>query len=534
MQVIVLFMINFIIMKKFVFLLFVCMVCFSACEKENHDNSMLVSSPPNASFSASGKIRLGAIVEDPYKISNMIAAKTVLESQGVTFPFATVPATGYYVKAILNSVSQMELLDQDTSIVWFDYPLDREILSGGEYYQVVDEDNPMIELFAVIPTNYRLPNGVYYDTLYSVFIPEDYYDYKSYSSTLDRLESVSDSLCSGSMANNSKAIKTTRRATISSWDEKFVDYVPVKGVTVVAKYKTKTSKAVTDENGYCQFGKKFKGNIEYSVIWKGDGWKQSANWFMASSYKDNRVYPGDFELNLRDNHVQLMRASIHRGCYVAFLGSEWEVDRPKRFGHTLTIMYHNYKDTTTANRMGFSNIHPATSINFDYDIELFGFDYYDNPQEAYYAMGTTLHELAHWSHRKTYGSTFASVISSFIAESWPVCVEWSTMNQIYSSLNNPFGNLGYKQGLQEWGVDRYGTYTPVFIDLIDSYNQSVGNSSRIDDNISGYTINEIMTQIIPYVHNVATLSARLKAIKLHGESDDDIDNLLQKYVDNNL
>lgn len=172
------------------------------------------------------------------------------------------------------------------------------------------------------------------------------------------------------------------------------------------------------------------------------------------------------------------------------------------------------------------------------DIVIYGRTYYNDLNPTQDIFASTIHELAHWSHRLFYDrenhkGDYEDMVNKFISESWASCIEWYITTNYYSGL---FGELGYRNGFQSWNnqfQEPEILYTPIFIDLFDTYNQSLTNSSTHNDNISSYTLPEIQNNIIKHSYNCSTLKYALTNHKLHGATDTDINNIIEQYEEIN-
>ncbi len=74
-------------------------------------------------------------------------------------------------------------------------------------------------------------------------------------------------------------------------------------------------------------------------------------------------------------------------------------------------------------------------------------------------------------------------------------------------------------------------FTPVFIDLVDNYNQRVGFPANFgpNDNVTNYTLPQIESGFMKHVYGLTSLSRELKNNKPVGVSDLQIDELLSYY-----
>lgn len=81
--------------------------------------------------------------------------------------------------------------------------------------------------------------------------------------------------------------------------------------------------------------------------------------------------------------------------------------------------------------------------------------------------------------------------------------------------------------------DNLKDYTPLFIDLVDNYNQRpqylVTSPLSPDDNVTGYTLPQIESAFFKHIYGLVSLSTELKSHKPIGVTDAQIDALLSFY-----
>lgn len=113
-------------------------------------------------------------------------------------------------------------------------------------------------------------------------------------------------------------------------------------------------------------------------------------------------------------------------------------------------------------------------------------------------FATAIHELAHTSHW-TLGFNSLEYInqnSRQLAESWAQSVGWFITRDVYSVVSNPSSPWQEEDALQSLTASEIlnspnWAYTPLFIDLMDDYNQSSGNFARPYDAASGYSLGQL-------------------------------------------
>ena len=136
--------------------------------------------PGNPSPQSSEFIELGDKIDDPYYVRNMEAALAYLRSipdLGVDLEGIVIQPTHYYVKFKPKGIDDYEALRYDSIMVMYDYPLDREMLSGGRFYvdpEIPEGGNPY--RYATVPVDYLLPDVDYeiVEELYDPFFDSDF------------------------------------------------------------------------------------------------------------------------------------------------------------------------------------------------------------------------------------------------------------------------------------------------------------------------------------------------------------------------
>lgn len=508
------------------------------CTKEYNNSD--IPNPKTIDYS-NVAIILGEEQPDPYNFQNMVAARDSLANNGVECPINDFKPTGTYVRILCHSDIEEDLIRDDTNIVWFDYPLNYEILQRGSYYV----DNTLIDtslswIYGVVPIGYVFPNSMVPETIYNVFVPDEHPEYKNYTDYFDTLEYVSNIMCGYTdigVDSLSKGLsKWNPSATIRVWDDIRQSYIPLDGVKVKVHRKCKTATAITGQNGYCSISKKFKGRVEYSIEWERHYWK-ILNAKNKLTFLTGPFYNAMWKLDINSgNNADYQRATIHRAAIIANYKSNWTIKRPRKaniFGtKKLKIRYYDSRCNTGINVIG--RAYCKNSGDGKSDIDIWGKNQFGSNFSTIEVFNRTIHELAHWSHAFFYGADDYRLVNNFIGESWAQCVDWQITTDEYG---NYFSNLGYHDGYQDWNLSTANTnryyYTPVFIDLIDNHNQSISNSTCPNDNISSYTIKLIQDSILPGVFNSNELKNRLYNHRQRGESNTDIDNLLLLYQSTN-
>lgn len=123
--------------------------------------------------------------------------------------------------------------------------------------------------------------------------------------------------------------------------------------------------------------------------------------------------------------------------------------------------------------------------------------YKHSPGQSSQCIGTTLHELGHYLHYGLVGYSNFDTTQLLVAESFSSFVGWSLGHKYYQQYNYYLTSGiddGTGQGRQTW-LGPSSVYSPLFVDLQDTYNQSSFYSSFVNDTISGVPYSAIQSII---------------------------------------
>lgn len=515
-------------------LLFIVIVAVLTSCVGNGNNEKNEKKRPHKPNEEQEEIILGEKMNDPYDMKFMSKAFAKLNKKKDDFPFTELSPTGIYVRLLAESTKELDEIESDTTMLWFDFPLDYELLEGGITYHDPSLPDSVVWKYAVVPVDYKFPEGIKKEILYYVFIPDDHPEYKKYEKSFDKLEELSLKLCkkekkavSNGNVKGSKGKKWAPSATIRAWDDVVQGLIPLEGVKVTARHYTKCRSGITNAQGKYTFAAEFKKGhrVKYGITWERAYWDiRDGLWLQA--YYNGPQQERAWNLNIY-GQKSLMYATIHRAALKAFYGYFGGIQRPYAT-HSLKIAYINSSGSSYGDNICFFNLFGILQ-----NIRIWG---YNNGQRRTTDLifGTTIHEMAHQSQLKHNPATFY-LSNLFIQESWARCVQWYITNHHY---NVDLGIAGYnhQDGFQKWTrSDTYDggkpyPYTPVFIDLIDNINQYEQNPNRCKDNISGYTLIEIQNNLLDESFNLKLLRNDLKRNLLHGTTAADVDELLDNYL----
>lgn len=106
----------------------------SSCKKDNFappTNKAAIEKP--AIQQKEGPIVLGRQLQDPYSLKNMKQAFLNLKSGNTNTVDLDIQPTHTYLRYLPKNEEEWGILKSDTTIVWYDYPLDYEIINLGHH-----------------------------------------------------------------------------------------------------------------------------------------------------------------------------------------------------------------------------------------------------------------------------------------------------------------------------------------------------------------------------------------------------------------
>jgi hypothetical protein len=479
----------------------------------------------------------GKKLEDPHAIHNIARALESLKAAGVPVPPEVIKPNHTYIRFLPASEQELSLLENDSTLVLYDYPLNYEFTGEESDIDPADDTSPLQWQYCVLPAWKTLP-AVHYEIIYEVFIPageesttkstsEDhagFYDELIYESArlTGNLEPVDTTVFQSKGFLQSKWIPKGR---IRVWDDLLDQYIPLEHVNVHARWFTHIETGLTDEEGYFRL-KSFRNKVNYSIKWENTLFTIRNGVFLQAWYNGPRM-KGDWALNIRDGR-SVMYATIHRAAYKHFYGDNLGIFRPTLlFGARTKISYRDYDGTGKFLRWSVNGISP--------NIQIWGKSEgkYRKTNEVF---GTTAHELGHQSHQQYIGAARYRQTSRIIRESWAEAVEWALTNDEYHKLGNKFNNIKaasfnhhyYKHSSWPHVSDR--DYSPIFIDLADNINQRLLRGADYpNDLISDYSIAFINNNILMNATDISSLRTELTKNLIEGVDDFCITELFQLY-----
>lgn len=502
---------------------------FPSCE---YNNKPFVETPPHSQEVRETKvIRNIQKLENPYSVTNMKKAYQILKKEGKINTTMDIVATHLYVRFLPKDTAEVQKLYNDTTLKLFQYPLDCELTEGTTYEDPTLVGTNLRWLYTRVPVGYSSPISDY-EVLDELYLPTPEYYTKnagiappqlsqSFIYNWNKLEEKSLELTGNLEESNNRMQKSPwyPQALIRVYDDNLEKYIPVPGALVVAQWWFNWQYAVTDVNGLAKFSQK-RRRVNWSIEWKARYWEIRDGLFWLAVYRGGPS-SSNWYLNINDPYSKAY-AHVQRACFTMFYGDNlgatdrnknWHFESPKK----IKISVHNISGGGTA------------GVNYGHNwfifaqIAIYMKNSNNNLVSSQDIYATTIHELAHSFHIREMDVDLLSYafVKPIIYESWASAVECLITHAEYQKLS---GNRleTYELNRQWWSIpiknngEKISIYTPIFIDLVDNYNQNKYYNSRNreypNDDVDEYTLSELRN-ILRITFNISDLKKQVKNIK---------------------
>lgn len=489
----------------------VLLLIISSCNDLSDEPEIPLTKNENEIFE--GQIEVGGEIANPYSVNNMQATVLDLQQSGELKSAIKVEATHYYVRFLPKNEQELEVLKSDANLFFYDYPLLKKIEKGGTYYH--DPSLPSDQItwqYTVVPADYRF-DTIQYEILDDAFMPdEDELGEKSTDGSLDLtswyiIEKAAFERAGYDVDDvGMKSTSWTPSGKITVEDD-YLGTIPVEGALVRARNILKVREGLTRSDGTFSVDGSFTAkDVEISIKW--ERWDFDIR---HGSYGQAYVHGGDLdrgkEWNVRisSGHApnSWLHAHIHRAAMVYYYEcGRWGIKAPPRRDGVFGALNHRLH---IAGKDEDGRSHYFDFNHFWLAAQVVVRSNRTNSNIVYHArhiFGTTIHELAHASHWEWAYSTKQYVLDWLdsepkVPESWAVGVAWQVTNECYGLDINSSGNFDWNY--QVYNLSKIPTldgYTPLVIDLIDNVNQSIYNSARPNDQVTGYTLGQLENALL--------------------------------------
>lgn len=275
-------------------------------------------------------IVLGDQLEDPYSFTNI--TKAVQSLYGTKAERLDISPTNIYVRFLPKEESEFETL-RLMGVELIDHPFDYEVLVDGDYYRdpSIAEDEITWQ-YAVVPADFKLPDGIRYEILDECYIPQSGAVTRAGDVDFDwdRIEREAFRLTGNEgMLEEDVATRAGESSssagpcgTITIVDPDRGDGMPmgVAGVKVSANVFVKFASAYTDEEGAYQFKKRFSGTPRYRIIFQNKkGFGIGLNLLLVqgsvSTLGKNPSTGVDYNITASSDRKLFCRAVVNNAAY---------------------------------------------------------------------------------------------------------------------------------------------------------------------------------------------------------------------------
>lgn len=439
-----------------------------------------------------GMTKLGKQLENPYSVSNMKKALESLKlsnsNRRISGENVEITRTHLYIRFKPKNEEELAILKSDSTLVLYDYPLDYEIEETGSFYH--DPEVPINQptyQYCAVKVNQILPQGVDYELLAELFIPDEDSDETNISvrsASNDWTGALADTLVNEALRitgnlheedENNTSVRRRRKwrpaGTIRVWDDNLSNWVGVEGVEVRARRWFTTHRGIANSSGYYSCNGRFRRNANYSIVWERHNFEIRKSWLGRAKYGGPKKR-GNWDLNIKGGGQEFY-ATIFRAAHHYYYKNIKGLRRPpqNRFWKTqLKIRAYNKSNNDTNG----SHCASCRFLGIGSPVKIY------NPQrDSEDIYGTVIHELAHASHWSMDRYSYRNC-SAIVAESWARGVQWELTRMVYT---------GYRGGRTI-----PPSYTQVVVDMIDPNYSSENanlNNGLWNDNVTGYTIRQL-------------------------------------------
>lgn len=452
-------------------LLFINAIIIQGCRIDDNmsfnDNQANTTNP---TVHTEGLMILGDQLENPYSVKNMQKAYDSLRILNPDLKSdLIIEATHYYVRFLPKNFEELDFLGLDTTLILFDYPLDRIIENGGTYYH--DPSLPVDQItwqYTSVPKNFTF-SKVQYEILEELFLSQDTTIILKSSLvnqiTYNQLEDLSLKMTHNyheSNWNNSglKASWWTPSGTISVQDND-LGIIPIVGAKVRVRNWFKVKEALTNEQGYFQT-ESFKHSVDYSIKWeRADFDIRSGNWGQAYFQGPNESHSA-WNLLIVNNGMSFVYANVHRGAERYWYHNIYGIKTPpKNSFWSRKVKIGCFDEADRA----FISV-ALRWVTFP-EICIYRYNFGGTERSGRDLFRTSTHELAHSSHWDLSSWHYRNAEDK-VVESWAVGVAYRITNDVYHGIEYNW----QQTDLNAMRTTFENKYTPLVIDLIDDFNQN--------------------------------------------------------------
>lgn len=450
-------------------------------------------------------IGLGAKLENPYSLKNMQRAYDLLDQKTKSDDSFKLSATHLYLKFKPANEEELTKIKQDTSIVWYSYPMDHEEIPDSENYHdpAIPDSLPTYQYASINIDKWSVVSfkDIEHEILEELFIPdEDKIGMETrsggYTGSNGLSDDVVDKLVTTAFIithnevelNQTKSRGKWRPQGVITYEDEHLGKIGMEGVRVDVKRWFTTHTGFVDANGYYSCDGRFKGSAKYNFKMERYNFRINGAGVREHYSSNTRKGNFDYHFSRKVNESEYFIATIFRAAFHYYYKDIQGLRRPpmnSTWKQQLKIKARNSSDelingnfSSYRRFLGLGNhIHIFNQLLIP-----------DRTTINIYA--TTIHELAHashWAMSDKEGCKHKHFLNAEtkMVESWASGVQWALTKMIYTSYKGR--NYSTKNP----------NYTNIVIDLVDEEGDiNNGKNKNQGDFVSGYTILQIENALI--------------------------------------
>ena len=489
-----------------------------------------------------GDVVLGQQLNNPYTPDIMNTAYANVINKGITSIYPVdIRKTHYYVKFKPQTWSEYADLKEDSTLKLSDIPYDYQITQNGNGYHdpAINDSLPTYQ-YATVKKEFIFNDTIDYEILAYLYIPE--VDSNLLGSN-DQNKAFVDELLDeaymltgnyeDTLQDNITNTHYQPGGNIQLFDTRLNSNYGMEGVKVTARRWFVTYNANTDFNGNYRMFHDYRRPSNYSI------WFEYHRFMVKSGgvhWINGPKQTGDWNHTISNGFDRFV-GHIFRAAYRYHYKNIDGLQRPFRWLGNKTAYI--AKDAV------------GTGVNpiFLNEIKIWRFRSANQEYGSDDIFSTTCHETGHTSHAIRMNTIVQFwQVSRQLQESWAVGIEWFLTHLEYASRgignygesnyfpNNP-PNFPNSYAFQYWSIGNpnlSGWYSPIYIDLLDNHNQlgvpyQFRGTGSINDQVSGYSLAFIESELLKHIYGHASLSQQLKNHKPVWITDAQIDILLSFF-----
>lgn len=353
---------------------------------------------------------------------------------------------------------------------------------------VEPETYVMPVLYVVWPIDKPLPHDLDYEVDYEVFLPQSVTQMRSASllseHAMQVLENEAIQLTLGSLMQTKATTRSTSQTytgIVTGYDYFAMDnmgiFIPIPNLKLRFQLGSSIWDIYTQSDGNFSTISDIPDAASFGYILQHARWKITSESSTAPISK-TLLYQVGATWPMYNGNIDL-RASYP--CFTSHCAANFYyhgLHELTRYYYSDGIRIRASSNANSANGMfTFSKSSPAYITIYN-----------NNAQNTNYQIGTVLHELGHLTHFGTRGGyDNYRTVHDLIAESYGSYAGWYLGERYYFFLGyaKPFPALDPTgQGRQLWTMGSTSHYSPLFVDLIDDYDQSIAGTQYIFDAVS--------------------------------------------------